>query len=618
VPASVYINRLIVEEGFLDGLDISFSPGLNVIIGARGVGKTSIVQLLRFCLGVPAFGESFETSAMSHAQDVLGADGRVSVGLMVDGEPLVVSRRKQDDRPEGQILPVAQPIILAQTEMEEIAVDPRGRLRLLDDFRPDRGAATNRERALASTAESLTIEMAELAQSIDSARREAESLETEKAALEVAEAELASTASETTDVTNIDLARLDVLGREAASARVGLTGLDQAAETLARWVEALKATPRAVPAIEMSPGDGEDPLISAREAIREVEASLEAAAVKIAGIQEDIAARSTEAAAHISALDDEARDIRRRVEEVEKGAGLAARRLAALRERVAQLTALIALIGEREATLRGIRESRDEAVTSLDEIRSSRFHERLQFAKRLTSSLGPQIQISVQQSGDWSDYAAAIADAVRGSGLHYASLAPKLAEGLSPAELARAVDLDDAKAVAKAAGVPPDRARRVIDRIKERGLGQLLTAPLQDAVELELLDGSEYKRTEQLSTGQRCTTVLPILLQHEDRPVILDQPEDHLDGAFIVDTLVQAILRRDPASQLIASTHNPNIPVLGDASQVTLLGSDGQRGFQVHSGALTDPDTVKAITSVMEGGQEAFERRARFYGAKEG
>ena len=48
----MHIERLQVEaEGFLSGLDVQFVEGLNVIIGARGTGKTSIVELIRFCLG---------------------------------------------------------------------------------------------------------------------------------------------------------------------------------------------------------------------------------------------------------------------------------------------------------------------------------------------------------------------------------------------------------------------------------------------------------------------------------------------------------------------------------------------------------------------------------------
>jgi hypothetical protein len=64
---------------------------------------------------------------------------------------------------------------------------------------------------------------------------------------------------------------------------------------------------------------------------------------------------------------------------------------------------------------------------------------------------------------------------------------------------------------------------------------------------------------------------------------------------------------------MILTTHNANIPVLGEADLVVLLGSDGQRGFVRHSGPLADSEVVRAITTVMEGGYDAFERRAAFY-----
>jgi chromosome segregation ATPase len=483
VSPSVYISRLVVEEGFLDGLDLTFTPGLNVLIGPRGVGKTSIIQLLRFCLGVAAFGEAFDASALSHAQAVLGTDGRVSVVMMVDGEAIVLSRRKHDARPEGHVEAVGEPIILAQTEIEEIATDPTGRLRLLDDFRPNKTLIDNRERALASMAESLTIELTELAQNIEQDRREAANLEQEVTALAVAEQEFATTTTETTSDTNKDLARLDALGRQTASARVGLTALERAGETLATWIEKLKAAPRGLPAIEKWPADGEDALALARDVVQEIEFSLAANAVKVARIQEALAEQASQRASQINELDDEARDIRRRVEQVQEGAGLAARRLAAVRERVAQLTALVALIDERDTRHRSIRQTRDEGMQALDAVRDERFSERLRIAEQLTASLRPQIQVSVQRSGDWSGYAEAITNALRGSGLHYAELAPKLARILSPPEFGRAVEQDDANALSRAVDIPNDRARRVIDRIKESGLGKLLTAPVQDAVE---------------------------------------------------------------------------------------------------------------------------------------
>src|SRR5262249_39656060 len=112
--------------------------------------------------------------------------------------------------------------------------------------------------------------------------------------------------------------------------------------------------------------------------------------------------------------------------------------------------------------------------------------------------------------------------------------------------------------------------------------------------------------------GQRCTAILPIILNHTERMIVLDQPEDHLDNAFVVGTLVKAITARGGAQTIIA-THNPNIPVLGDAAQVVHMDSDGTICFVRAAGELTSPQIVDAITTIMEGGREAFARRAEFY-----
>ena len=67
--------------------------------------------------------------------------------------------------------------------------------------------------------------------------------------------------------------------------------------------------------------------------------------------------------------------------------------------------------------------------------------------------------------------------------------------------------------------------------------------------------------------GQRCTVVLPLLLAEPRESILLDQPEDHLDNAFIVDTLVTAIRERSRNGQALVATHNANIPVLGGAER---------------------------------------------------
>lgn len=143
---------------------------------------------------------------------------------------------------------------------------------------------------------------------------------------------------------------------------------------------------------------------------------------------------------------------------------------------------------------------------------------------------------------------------------------------------------------------------------------KIATVKLEDEINFELLDGSEYKGFQELSTGQRCTVILPIILEHQDTVLIVDQPEDHIDNAFIVDTLIASIQRRAQSAQIIVTTHNANIPVLGQASEVIHLNSDGTRGYVVNKGELYSPHIVEAISKVMEGGKEAFKRRANFYG----
>jgi hypothetical protein len=72
-------------------------------------------------------------------------------------------------------------------------------------------------------------------------------------------------------------------------------------------------------------------------------------------------------------------------------------------------------------------------------------------------------------------------------------------------------------------------------------------------------------------------------------------------------------MERDPNSQIIFSTHNANIPVLGSADYVVQMGSDGHRGFPMVHDSLEAPAVVNAISTVMEGGADAFKRRAAFY-----
>jgi ABC-type sugar transport system ATPase subunit len=231
----------------------------------------------------------------------------------------------------------------------------------------------------------------------------------------------------------------------------------------------------------------------------------------------------------------------------------------------------------------------------------------------LTGNLLPLIRVRVRQAAQVSEFVGAVINVLRGSGLRYNELARAVVMTMTPRELIEAVEGSEIEFISKTAKISPDRAERIATQLRAGGSENIISIALEDAVDFELLDGVDFKPMDNLSVGQRCTVVLSILLQNSDRVLIVDQPEDHLDNAFIVDTLIGAIRQRSAKGQILFSTHNANIPVLGEAARVARLGSNGRRGFVMHAEPLDHPKTVAAITVVMEGGIEAFRQRADFY-----
>ncbi len=115
------------------------------------------------------------------------------------------------------------------------------------------------------------------------------------------------------------------------------------------------------------------------------------------------------------------------------------------------------------------------------------------------------------------------------------------------------------------------------------------------------------------SPGQKSAAMLAFLLSHGDEPIILDQPEDDLDNRLISDLVVKQLRRSKQDRQVIVATHNPNIVVNGDAEMiVSMAHRAGEcRVLEEGTGCLQEGGVRSEICDVMEGGQEAFESRYR-------
>jgi ABC-type lipoprotein export system ATPase subunit/uncharacterized coiled-coil DUF342 family protein len=607
------IARVQVEEGFLNGLDLRFESGLNVVIGARGTGKTSLIELIRFCLDAPGFTEEANTKGRQQALSVLQG-GKVTVTLVGDGDEIAVTRTRDDAAPRSSG-PLPSVTVLAQNEIEAVGAKEEGRLHLIDRCRADAPDLRQKARALAATLRGQTAEIETLLRDIDKVQSQLDELSKVEPELAIA-LEKQEELLRSVEATQSDRDLLNQLQQASSQLAVRAAVYERSKEKVAEMKAYLGSTYQDAFSLEPWPEEAgsDDQLVTARqhlgranELIKEADHALDAAS--------DILTELTSAndASRIK-VDERSRELRKKLSALQEGADVLTRRVNELREHAGQRQALVQYRDERRKRLDQLIAQRRAVYDELEAIRDARFNSRLEVAQRLTKQLDPPIRVRVSRASRKAALVSAVEVALRGSGLHRSTLAPLLAESLAPVELVEAIEREDANVIANAANIPVDRAGAVVAQMRGGGAADVIAAAIGDSVDLELLDGAEYKSTAELSIGQRCTVVLPILLAESADILIVDQPEDHLDNAYIAATLVPALRARKPGEQVLLSSHNANIPVLGEADRVILLDSDGRRGFERHSGRLDDPETIQAVTNVMEGGREAFRTRGESYG----
>jgi hypothetical protein len=118
----------------------------------------------------------------------------------------------------------------------------------------------------------------------------------------------------------------------------------------------------------------------------------------------------------------------------------------------------------------------------------------------------------------------------------------------------------------------------------------------------------------QLSDGQRHTILLTIaMLAESNVPLIIDQPEDDLDNAFIFSSIVTTLRAIKERRQVILVTHNANIAVLGDSELILPMFREDDCGKAKDRGSIDTSATKKCVMDILEGGPDAFERRKEIY-----
>jgi DNA repair exonuclease SbcCD ATPase subunit len=619
------VEKIEISGGFLPGLTVNIPPGLTCIIGARGSGKSTLAEAVRFALcGL--------SSAPRHCADLIQANlaggALVTITALADGSNRYTIKRglKQNpvlltsesraintvDLDRGTFLPLDA---YSSLEIEAIADEALGHKRrsLLDELRSEQmrsihmslgdsaralEANADRIRTVQRTIGDLTEQMEELGDVRarlkalgPSDRESAEDFVKMSRQQQLDQREIAKLHSADRDLKTLE-DTLERLRREAQNVFAARLTDEQSAnaDTLRRYDKLLTAS--------MAP----------------VEKHLSAIQTKIRDAQGVVAqACQSIAEIHTSHAGDLAK-----LNALNQAASEQARVRALLEQQVANLEGLeqqrVELHSELETLFETRKSLKADHILMRDQVSTMRD----QVASELQHEAGERVRIRVMRNADYMSYQEMLVDGLKGARVRNQNEILAILMQLRPEQLAQLIQANDLESFEELTHFGAERSRKILDAFREAvdPLALEIT-PIEDRIAIELNVATagrpHFKDASDLSRGQKCTALLPILLARRDNPLIIDQPEDNLDNHFIFETVVNAVQRMKRRRQMIFITHNANIPVLAEAELVLVMTSDGRVGAIEKHGTVDE--CREQIIDLLEGGREAFELRSKRFAA---
>lgn len=616
------IRKLETSDGHLQGVPLEFADGLNCIIGARGTCKSTIVETIRFVFdddeervsalldpapepGAPGHaglvhatlrgGTARVVLAGEREAEILERDTTSGTRLYIDGVKAI--DHEHDDLQSGVE-------VYSQGELQEIAVSPEKRLALVDQpHRAEIEGIRTRAQDVASEIAGLGPQIRDAREAVRSAERQLEQGEAVREDYQQAQQERPALPDEFT------VARERHREREALQERAETVAGEYLAER--REIEAALARMRGINAELLAPtGSNAGALGELGKLLSEAPDSAARLLAELPG--DDVIRSHLESAEKEFAADAAAyATLLQREQEVTE----AIRREDRLAEEVAKLDRLSSELSDRQRQLETLLAERTKCREELAELRNLIFRLRLDEVERINSEFSDQIVLTLNHGTHRQAYREELDRLLSGSWLRdQPSLCHQIASILPPQELVSLVDADDATGLAELLDRDAGQMMRLISHVAdEDAFYDLERQVADDELDITMFVDGVPKPVQEMSKGQQATAILPLVLRDADYPLILDQPEDDLDNAFIFSTLVEKVASLKQTRQLIFVTHNANIPVVGDAECVFVMAMQGPDEATLETSGSVD-DTRDQIINLLEGGREAFEFRSKIYG----
>lgn len=604
------IASVSIDGGFHDGLVVELAPGLNAVIGGKGTGKSTLIEILRYSLEAPASIASPET--VKDGKGSLSANfpsnAESQVGFSAgDGDRYEVTR--VGNSPGGHLTRGGEAVgveprrrikvrIFGQRELAKLP----GRADSLAEFVLSRKATEYDEadvkvKDALVTARGIAEELDELDAELTDRREAEEELD-----------DLADRLEQIVKAGATDLAEESEALQQTDSA---LAELFEWPSALAEDAEALlTVTPPELPEHPLLPRGIKSTRTSGIAAIKrstkatvKATRSLEREFEKHGRVWEKARDKKQEEIARLLAdagLDDPAE-------------------LSELQSRKAELDRKLKTSKAKQAERAKLLPKRTKAIEKLAAARRARSRLIEAAVADLNERTGKRVRLVVEPLSDLGALIEFLGDEVTGRKLIPAQISA-LSEH-SGQELAGAAFSKEGRPALDALGLTASLAE-CLEEAEGECLRRLEEVEKSDVIMIEVnlaeKGPARWTDVKEASPGQAATAMLELALIASDEPLLIDQPEDDLDNRFIYDEVVRKIAEVAAGRQVIVATHNANIPVLGDAELILALDASTDRGDVIACGGLDETKVAETAREILEGGEQAFEARAKRYAESAG
>ncbi len=613
------------EGGFLGETALHFSENLNVLVGGRGTGKSTVVESLRYILGLNPLGEDARKAHEGVVRQVLRSGTKISL-IVRSHRPSPRSYTIERTVPNppvvkdeaGAVLTLSPRDVMpgveifGQHEISELTKSPEKLTLLLERF-------VERNSALTERKSELLLDLGRSRDRIVNVRREVAGIDDRLAALPGLEETL----------TRFQAAGLEEKLKEKSL----LVREERVFTTISERIELLHAVHLEL--VESQPIDAAFVAPKAIEELPNADILTDAAPI-FKRLNTELQTVTKNLASLISSAEDGFRALQARWDKRRKAAEATYEKLLRelhkskidgeefirLRRQIEQLRPLRERRDALTKELGALEARRRKILSEWEDTKAEEYRAIEKAAKKVSRKLSERVRVEVTMAGNRRPLEERLRQEIGGN---LTAALERLRETvqISLPELA-ARSREGRDALLKHYRLPQGAADRIAqaDPVLFMQIEEL-ELPATTTIELNTAPDGEpptWQQLSELSTGQKATAVLLLLLLESQAPLVVDQPEDDLDNRFITDGVVPIMRQEKRRRQFIFSTHNANIPVLGDAELIVGLSASGEgqeghaRVSREHMGSIDSLRVRELVEEILEGGKMAFEMRRLKYG----